>query len=187
VRRFVTLMLVCLAAVAASGTAASASTPVCTISGTSGDDVLVGTAGNDVICGLGGNDTISGKGGNDVLVGGAGNDTIYGGPGNDRIFASSGDDTLYGGRGWDSLSGGSGWDSLFGNRGRDVLFTRDGVSGNDLANGGLGIDRCVTDARRHDRQLLTLPAEWRAGTSKACRRAAGRLVHAHRVVELDVG
>lgn len=41
----------------------------CTITGTSGDDLLRGTAGADVICGLGGADEIRGLAGNDVVYG----------------------------------------------------------------------------------------------------------------------
>ena len=60
----------------------------CTITGTSGPDLLQGTAGADVICGLGGADTIGGNSGNDI---------IRGGPGNDRIQGDSGIDVLQGG------------------------------------------------------------------------------------------
>ena len=41
--------------------------------------------------------------------------------------------------------GGSGNDRLFGQDGGDTLHTRDGVRGNDLANGGSDIDFCSTD------------------------------------------
>ena len=51
----------------------------CTITGTSGPDILFGTPGRDVICGLGGNDRIDGLGGNDVLIGGPGADQLNGG------------------------------------------------------------------------------------------------------------
>ena len=37
--------------------------PICTLSGTSGPDVLAGTDANDVICGRGGDDAIDGGGG----------------------------------------------------------------------------------------------------------------------------
>ena len=69
--------------------------PDCTITGTSGDDVLNGTSGDDVICGGGGNDTIRGLGGNDILEGEGGSDKLYGG---------EGDDTLQGGIGTDLAS-----------------------------------------------------------------------------------
>jgi hypothetical protein len=53
-------------------------TPINTILGTPGDDVLVGTAGNDWISGGAGNDTLTGGLGNDTFVfaPGYGNDTI---------------------------------------------------------------------------------------------------------------
>ncbi len=55
----------------------------CTITGTSGRDVLRGTAGDDVICGLGGPDRLSGGKGDDVLYGGLGHDRLTGGAGKD--------------------------------------------------------------------------------------------------------
>jgi hypothetical protein len=38
-----------------------------------------------------------------------------------------------------------GTDESYGEAGADILDTRDGVNGNDLANGGRGRDRCTTD------------------------------------------
>jgi FG-GAP-like repeat/RTX calcium-binding nonapeptide repeat (4 copies) len=90
----------------------------CTVSGSSGGDVLTGTSGDDVICGLGGNDTIDGRGGDDVLLGGDGNDTLKGGTGEDRMY---------------------------GEAGRDTLFGRDRITRNDLLDGGLSSDRCSAD------------------------------------------
>jgi Ca2+-binding RTX toxin-like protein len=113
----------------------------CTIYGTNGPDLLVGTKGNDVICGLGGSDTIYGGTGNDTLNGGAGNDTIYGGPGNDRLL---------GGAGNDRLIGGPGVDRLYGQGGNDFLNVKNNKP-KDLADGGAGKDRCVSD--RGDRRV----------------------------------
>jgi hypothetical protein len=85
-----------------SGSAAAAPTAKkpCTITGTSGDDLLIGTSGDHVICGRGGRDVIIGKGGKDELRGGRGGDSLYGdtveGPDTD-------DDTLVGGPGDDNL------------------------------------------------------------------------------------
>ncbi len=110
----------------------------CTIVGTPGNDRLVGTPGRDVICGLGGNDVIFGGGGDDILRGGPGNDRIFGGPGNDILRGGVGDDVLRGGVGNDLLRG---------EGGNDRLFARDGVRGNDVANGGAGRDSCVADPR----------------------------------------
>jgi len=75
---------------------------VCTLTGTSGDDVLSGTSGDDVICGFGGDDTISGLGGRDRLVGGSGADILTGGGGRDRLLGERGDDRLDGGNGRDT-------------------------------------------------------------------------------------
>jgi Ca2+-binding RTX toxin-like protein len=108
----------------------------CTITGTSDADDLLGTAGDDVICAKGGNDAVEGRGGNDRLVGGGGEDVLRGGFGNDR---------LYGGDGRDALTGGKGEDRHYGQGARDELDARDGVEGNDLADGGAGTDTCKTD------------------------------------------
>jgi len=62
----------------------------CTITGTSGDDILRGTPGDDVICGLGGDDQIFGRGGDDVLRGGPGFDVLRGGDGDDLFHGGAG-------------------------------------------------------------------------------------------------
>jgi hypothetical protein len=93
--------------------------PVCTITGTAGNDVLKGTKGNDVICGLGGNDVITGDGGNDVLLGGAGTDVLDGGAGDDTIDGGAGSDVIRGAGGDDTLDGGDGLDVIDGGAGRD--------------------------------------------------------------------
>ena len=61
----------------------------CTITGTSGRDVLRGTSRRDVICGLGA-DRIAGGGGDDVIEGGTGNDRVDGGPGRDTVRGGRG-------------------------------------------------------------------------------------------------
>ncbi|MCA1709317.1 MAG: hypothetical protein LC808_40980 [Actinobacteria bacterium] len=99
----------------------------CTITGTSGNDVLRGTSGRDVICAGAGNDIVYGRGGNDVIRGGPGNDVLRGGDGDDRLI------------------GGTGRDVLYGNAGADSLHTEDGTPGNDIARGGAGSDTCRTD------------------------------------------
>ena len=109
----------------------------CTITGTSGSDVLQGTPGNDVICARSGSDIIYGLGGDDTIYADSGSDTVYGGPGNDVIYGDSGSDILDGGSGNDILNGGSGNDILNGGDGNDTL---DGGSGNDILNGGDGND-----------------------------------------------
>ncbi len=65
----------------------------CTITGTSGPDVLRGTTGDDVICGLGGDDTLLGGPGADVLYGGQGDDVLIGGSGMDLVVGGPGTDS----------------------------------------------------------------------------------------------
>lgn len=85
----------------------------CTITGTSGGDLLIGTPRDDVMCGFGGGDVIRGRGGDDTMRGGGGSGTLRGGAGD------------------------------------DVLNTKDGVRGNDLADGGPGRDVCVANRGVH--------------------------------------
>jgi Ca2+-binding RTX toxin-like protein len=59
-----------------------------TITGTSGDDLILGSPSADTINGGGGNDCILGGGGADTLVGGTGIDVCIGGPGADIIDVS---------------------------------------------------------------------------------------------------
>jgi Ca2+-binding RTX toxin-like protein len=92
--------------------------PACTITGTSGNDVLVGTSRSDVICAGGGNDVVRGAGGDDTVYGGSGNDTVRG----------------------DAVS-----DRLFGESGGDAVNSSDGVRGNDSVNGGADRDACNGD------------------------------------------
>jgi len=74
--------------------AAAPSANSCTITGTTGDDILRGTPGDDVICGLGGDDVLLGMGGDDVLRGGPGDDQLFGGGGDDEFAGGRGDDRL---------------------------------------------------------------------------------------------
>ena len=72
-----------------------------TISGTTGDDILLGgavnsTSGSDV-------DTLNGGNGNDHLNGIYGNDILNGGAGDDLLKGRYGDDTVTGGDGADTL------------------------------------------------------------------------------------
>jgi predicted extracellular nuclease len=83
-----------------------------TITGTSGDDVLVGTAGADVIMGLGGDDVLTAGKGEDIVCGGAGNDSLAGNDGEDVLSGGFGDDVLDGGQGDDVLIGGPGTDEF---------------------------------------------------------------------------
>jgi Ca2+-binding RTX toxin-like protein len=116
----------------------AASGPVCTVTGSAGDDVLIGTAGDDVLCGRGGDDGLLGRGGDDLLRGGRGGDRLRGGWGADRLGGRRGPDRLYGGYGPDRLYGGYGDDVLRGGPGPDRLR---GGPGDDLLFGGPGDDR----------------------------------------------
>lgn len=96
--------------------------PICTIRGTSGDDVLTGTAANDVICALAGNDAVRAGLGADLVLGGRGNDVLEGQNGEDVLLGERGDDLLDGGPGYDVLDGGGGNDACI--VGADGAFRR---------------------------------------------------------------
>jgi Ca2+-binding RTX toxin-like protein len=128
-----------------------------------GDDVLSGGLGNDYIEGNGGADQLSGGDGSDTLSGGAGDDVLDGGAGSDTASYSQeflsilahlgwgyaggtaiGNDTLIG---IENLIGGSGNDTLltaagvnFASGGAGSDWIEDIVDGNDVLNGGSGID-----------------------------------------------
>lgn len=105
-------LLVGLGLVAAALPAAGASRclgqaltkPAGTLTGTSGDDVLLGTSAGE---------TMNGLGGDDIICGGGGDDRLNGGPGFDNLVGGDGDDSLYGQGGCDHLKGGTGNDLLF--------------------------------------------------------------------------
>jgi VCBS repeat-containing protein len=121
----------------------------CTITGTSGDDVLVGGAGDDVICGGTGDDVLRGGGGDDVLRGGAGEDRLVGG---------AGDDYLQGGRHDDRLRAGTGDDDLRGGRGNDRLHARDAARFEDDLRCDEGRkDRAYADAGDKVSRTCELP------------------------------
>jgi uncharacterized delta-60 repeat protein len=69
--------------------------PRCTITGTTGNDILLGTSGDDVLCGMGGEDAIDGAAGSDVLLGGDGSDLLKGGEGRDFFDGEGGTDTVH--------------------------------------------------------------------------------------------
>ncbi|QXI37165.1 retention module-containing protein [Pseudomonas xantholysinigenes] len=134
-----------------------------TLTGTSGDDVLVagngdttlnGGAGNDVLVAGAGNNSLHGGDGNDLLIGGPGNDLLDGGAGNDTASyaratagvtvdlghvgpqntVGAGQDTL---TGIENLIGSDYNDTLIGNDGDNLL---NGGAGNDVLRGGAGND-----------------------------------------------
>ncbi|EJN24950.1 VCBS repeat-containing protein [Pseudomonas sp. GM79] len=134
-----------------------------TLTGTSGDDVLVAGTGNNVINAGDGNDVLSAGSGNNELHGGAGNDLLFSGAGNDLLDGGTGNDTAsYAhaaagvtvnlsqltaqdtlGAGTDTLTGienltGSNFnDSLMGDNNSNII---NGGLGNDVLNGGGGDD-----------------------------------------------
>jgi Ca2+-binding RTX toxin-like protein len=124
------------------------------ITGDGGPNGLGGGEGNDVLRGREGSDLIGGG----TVCGGAhylcpdGNDTIHGGSGNDQLYDNNANQgwCYRDGGSWcspdaDTLIGGAGKDRLIAEYGNDTLMTKDGVSGNDTADGGKGSDRCTYD------------------------------------------
>ena len=110
--------------------------PTATISGTG---TLTGTSGNDVIIAATGNNVINGLGGNDVICTGPGNDTIVTGNGKDKVISGDGDDTVKSKGGNDKINTGDGNDIVKASSGNDKIKTG---SGNDKVNGGSGTDKC---------------------------------------------
>ncbi|MEZ5838590.1 MAG: Ig-like domain-containing protein [Geminicoccaceae bacterium] len=111
-----------------------------TVTGTSGNEILLGTAGDDTLLGRAGADILLGRDGDDVLRGGDGRDELRGGQGEDTLFGGKGADSLYGGADNDTLHGGGGADILVGGGGDDIL---DGGMGDDTLTGNRGADRFV--------------------------------------------
>ncbi|WP_064119606.1 retention module-containing protein [Pseudomonas fluorescens] len=137
-----------------------------TLTGTSGDDILVAGTGDNILNGGDGNDVLTAGSGNNELHGGAGNDLLYSGPGNDLLDGGTGIDTasyahatagvtvnlgLLGaqntlGAGTDTLTGienliGSNFnDTLTGDNNNNVI---NGGLGNDILNGGGGDDLLI--------------------------------------------
>jgi len=108
-----------------------------TISGSSGDDILIGSTANDRFHGGGGDDYLSGYAGDDFFNGMEGNDTLKGGAGIDRLFGGAGNDIMFGGAGNDTLYGREDNDVMFGDEGNDELY---GGTGDDEISGGEGDD-----------------------------------------------
>jgi Ca2+-binding RTX toxin-like protein len=137
-----------------------------TLTGTSGDDVLVAGTGDNILNAGDGNDVLTAGPGNNELHGGAGNDLLYSGPGNDLLDGGTGIDTasyahatagvtvdlsLIGaqntiGAGSDTLTGienlvGSNFnDTLTGDNNSNIIT---GGLGNDVLNGGGGDDLLI--------------------------------------------
>ncbi|WP_237886522.1 retention module-containing protein [Pseudomonas sp. PGPR40] len=125
-----------------------------TLTGTSGDDILLAGAGNNVLNAGDGNDLLTAGSGNNEMHGGAGNDLLFSGAGNDLLDGGSGNDTAsYAhatagvtvdlslltaqntlGAGTDTLTG---IDNLTGSNFNDSLT---GDNNSNIINGGLGSD-----------------------------------------------
>jgi Ca2+-binding RTX toxin-like protein len=113
-----------------------------TVTGTSGDDVIVlpgpqfwqvfAGAGNDTVCTADGDDTVFGEDGNDLIDTGAGHDFLFGGPGNDQLYGG-----LDGSHQGDVLSGGAGDDTMDAgfDAGADHATSFDSVSFGDSPQG----------------------------------------------------
>ncbi|WP_335943647.1 retention module-containing protein [Pseudomonas sp. G166] len=137
-----------------------------TLTGTSGDDVLLAGNGDNTLNAGDGNDILSAGSGNNTLHGGAGDDLLYSGTGNDLLDGGTGNDTVsYAhatagvtvnlgllaaqntvGAGTDTLAG---IENLVGSNFNDTL-TGDGASnringglGHDVLNGGGGDDLLI--------------------------------------------
>lgn len=137
-----------------------------TLTGTSGDDVLVAGTGSNIINAGDGNDVLTAGSGNNELHGDAGNDLLFSGPGNDTLDGGTDIDTAsYAhatagvtvdlsllaaqntlGAGTDTLTAienltGSNFnDTLTGNNANNVI---NGGLGNDILNGGGGDDLLI--------------------------------------------
>ena len=147
-----------------------------TITGTTGDDLLVGTPGNDVILDLAGHNTVLGRGGNDIVCTGPGNDnvrTLAGsdtawdqggrnvigvGAGNDNVTTATGPSRIRTGPGHDTVSAGRGRNQIRTLGGRDRVIAGDGSDviktgkGNDAVKAGDGRNR-LGGGRGNDRLI----------------------------------
>ncbi len=108
----------------------------------------------EVVLGGSGNDTITGSSLADELHGGPGNDTLNGGSGNDTLIGDSGNDILNGEAGDDTFD-----ESQLGGAATDVYYTaatEDKGAGDDIINGGTGVDDKVTYAGRATTLVATI-------------------------------
>lgn len=154
-----------------AGAAQSCRGRTATIVGTSGVDTINGTNGIDVIAALGGNDVIDGISGGDFICGGGGDDSITpgtvfdsgevdGGAGSDTVVDVPSVDLGSDGRtagsvatrlfsienakgtsGGDFFAGGPGANVITGGGGPDVFWYVPSDTGDDIWDGGEGIDR----------------------------------------------
>ncbi len=134
------------------------------IMGDSFDNKLIGNSGDDTLDGYTGADRLEGGSGDDTIKGGVGDDSLYGNSGNDILSGGEGDDFIDGGLGEDSISflssssdikvtlretnaqntgDSTGIDTIYnienviGSAHNDTI---EGDSGDNILDGGLGID-----------------------------------------------
>jgi Ca2+-binding RTX toxin-like protein len=119
----------------------SAGSNVTLITGGIGDDRITGTGGDDVIVDAAGNNTIDGRGGNDTIMTGPGTDKVTGGTGDDTIEAGNGNNVVTGSGGNDEITTGSGADKITGDAGADAI---DAGDGNNVVTGGASNDSITT-------------------------------------------
>jgi Ca2+-binding RTX toxin-like protein len=131
----------------------TASVPVILAAATTGSlgSSLTGTSGNDVMVGASGGDRLNGRPGADLMAGGGGNDIYFVDNAGDQVIenAGAGTDTVYASVSW-SMAGGqeienlrtygggaTSGETLTGNEFNNIVT---GGNGNDLINGGAGND-----------------------------------------------
>ena len=139
---------------------AQAFTGMAILSGLGGPDTLTGGSNNDTLLGGTDNDILSGRGGGNSVNGEAGSDQVIynwtngavnvnlssggaSGPGFGDVLSNV--ERVLGSNFNDSLVGNGLPNILEGAGGNDLIDTRDGIRGNDTANGGGGTDTCRTD------------------------------------------
>jgi VCBS repeat-containing protein len=137
------------------------------------DNVIIGNNSNNILSGLSGNDTLIGGAGNDVLDGGSGADNMAGGTGDDiYIVDNSGDAvTENADAGMDAVQSSityvltdnvenlalTGTDNLDGT-GNALDNTITGTSGNNILDGGTGVDT-LTGAAGNDTYIVDNSAD----------------------------
>jgi Ca2+-binding RTX toxin-like protein len=179
------------------------------LSGSDGNNVLAGDAGDDRLRGGPGRDTADysaepggvsvyllaataadSSGGTDVLSGiedisgSAYDDTLVGNRRANRLYGLGGNDLLRGAGGGDVLVGGQDEDTVLGDTGADLIVWNEG-DGDDMVDGGAGMDRLRVDARAPGDQHLAVQAQQhRIQLSRTS--AAGFTLDADAVERLDL-
>lgn len=159
-----------------------------TLNGLAGIDQLFGGTGNDILNGGDDNDVLNGEDGNDTLNGGLGADAMNGGAGNDTFVVDNVGDLVTEalGGGTDlvqtSLTNyllGANVENLtytgagnFTGTGNALANTITGGVGNDVLNGGAGVDRLVGEPATIPTLSMspqTWWSRWRVAVRTPCR------------------